>query len=132
VWTGQQRTIIVSLLIALMIYLTVRRALHRTFIPDPQPLEGSRAAELADRVDPNSAIQAELAAIPGVGEKLAGAIVEYRQDFIRLHPNQPPFHEAKDLLAIRGIGVAKMEALEPYLVFPPKPATRPATRARGM
>jgi Helix-hairpin-helix motif len=126
VWTGQQRTIIVTLLIALLMYLSVRRALHGTFIPDPQPLEGSRAADLADRLDPNSANQAEIAAIPGVGEKLAGAIVEYRQEFIRVHSGQLPFHDPTDLLAIRGVGVAKMEAMQPYLLFPP--ARRPATK----
>ena len=128
-WSRQQRAIIVALLIALLVYLGVRRALHRTYIPDPQPLDGSRAGKLADRLDPNSATQAELAAIPGVGEKLAGAIVEHRQDFARLHAGDVPFHEPRDLLAIRGVGVAKMEAMEPYLMFPPKPATtRSATK----
>jgi hypothetical protein len=120
--------IIAALLIALLVYLSIRRAIHPTFIADPQPLDGSRAADLAERLDPNSATQAELAAIPGVGETLAAAIVDYRQDFTRLHPGQLPFHESRDLLAIRGIGVARLEAMELCLFFSTKPPTRPATR----
>jgi hypothetical protein len=120
--------VILGILIGVLLYLCVRRAIHRDFVPDPQPLEGARAAELADRFDPNTATQAELAAIPGVGEKLAGAIVAYRVEFAKLHRGQPAFMEPTDLLVVKGIGVAKMEGMEPYLVFPPKAATRPASR----
>jgi competence ComEA-like helix-hairpin-helix protein len=102
--------------------------MHRDFVPDPQPLEGARARELADRFDPNTATQAELAAIPGVGEKLAGAIVAYRVAYAKLHRGQLAFVERTDLLAVTGIGVAKMEGMEAYLVFPAKVATRPASR----
>jgi competence ComEA-like helix-hairpin-helix protein len=102
--------------------------MHRDFVPDPQPLEGSRAGELADRFNPNTATQAELAAIPGVGEKLAGAIVAYRVEYAKLHRGQPAFAEPRDLLAVKGIGVAKMEGMEAYLVFPATAGTRPASR----
>ena len=102
--------------------------MHPNFVPDPQPLEGSRAGDLADRFDPNAATQAELAAIPGVGEKLAGAMVAYRVEFAKLHRGgQPAFEEPRDLLVVKGIGVAKMEGMQAYLVFPAKAGRRPAT-----
>jgi hypothetical protein len=121
--------VILGTLIGLLLYLCVRAAMHRDFVPDPQPLEGSRAGELADRFDPNAATQAELAAIPGVGEKLAGVIVEYRLDYVRVHgAATTAFREPKDLLAVKGIGVAKMEAMEHYLFFAQKAVAGPATR----
>ena len=125
-WTPTQRAVVLAVVIALLGYLSVRFAFHRTFIDDPQPLDGARSVELATRLDPNTATQAEFAAIPNVGEKLAAAIVEHREKYLSTHPGKVAFSSPDDLLRIRGIGAAKMESMQEYLVFPSPPAaTRP-------
>jgi len=125
VWAPGRRGIILAFLIGLIGFLAVRASLHRNYVPTPQPADGLRAAELADRLDPNTATIPEIAAIPSVGDKLATTIVEYRDSFMRLHPGQRVFEKPSDLMRVRGIGPARMEALSTYLVFP---ATRPATK----
>src|SRR5207245_263517 len=126
-WTTTQRRVVLAVVIGLLVYLSIRFALHRTFIDDPQPLDGPRSAELATRLDPNTATQAELAAIPNVGEKLAAAIVEHREKYLSTHPGKAAFASPGDLLRVRGIGLAKMENLQAYLIFPggDRPASQP-------
>ncbi len=60
------------------------------------------------QVDPNRASAAELQTLPGVGEKLAEAILREREDF-------GPFQKSEDLLDVRGIGQKRLEAIQPYL-----------------
>jgi competence ComEA-like helix-hairpin-helix protein len=122
-WDARQRAVVATFILGLLVYLTVRRATHRTFIPNPQPAEGMRAAQLADRLDPNTATVAEIGAIPNVGDKLAEAIVAYRESYTKDFPNRAAFREAKDLLRVKGIGFAKMEAMAAYLVFPKSSST---------
>lgn len=61
--------------------------------PPPEPL------------DINTASAEELAELPGIGEVLAGRIVEYRAA-------HGPFGAAEDLLEVSGIGEAKLAGLE--------------------
>jgi hypothetical protein len=117
VWTISQRRVILAIVIGIFLYLCVRLSLNRTFISNPQPDDGVRAGELADRLDPNTATAAQLAAIPNVGEKLAATIVEHREKYVKDHPGKAAFAEPRDLLRVRGVGVAKMEALTSYLRF---------------
>jgi|SRR5271170_4183805 len=125
VWTTSQRRVVLGIVVALLAYLAVEYRLNPTQVGDPQPPQGSRYGELADRLDPNTADAAELAAIPTLGEKKAQQIVEYREDFVRSHPGQLAFVEPRDLLKIKGIGVSTMNNMEPFLIFPPQPvATR--------
>ena len=120
-WSAPQRAVLLAIVVGIFVYAAVRLSLQHTIIPNPQPVDGLRAQELADHLDANTATQAELAAIPTIGDKLAGAIVTYRDQYSREHPGRPVFIEAKDLLRVRGVGPAKMEALRPYLSFPPPP-----------
>jgi DNA uptake protein ComE-like DNA-binding protein len=126
-WTSAQRAIVLVIVVSLLLYLSLRFAFHRTSITDPQPLDGARSAELATRLDPNTATQAELAAIPNLGEKLAAAIIDYRNTFAATHPGAVAFVSLGDLLHVRGIGVAKIENLRNYLTIPvaDRPATQP-------
>jgi len=71
-WTLPQRRALVVFLTVLWCILTVRYALNSRFISDPQPEVPERAAELADRIDPNTADWQDLAALPNLGEKRAG------------------------------------------------------------
>ncbi len=93
---------------------------------NPQPEAGPRAADLADRVDPNTAEWESLAALPTLGEKRAKAIVAYREKYKPRQPGDVPFHVPEDLIVVRGIGFAMVNNLSPYLCFPPhKPQTQP-------
>jgi len=62
----------------------------------------------AARLNLNTATAAELEALPGIGPALAQRIVEYREQ-------HGPFTTVEDLLAVSGIGPAKLEQLRPYI-----------------
>jgi DNA uptake protein ComE-like DNA-binding protein len=117
-WSTSQRAVVLAIVIGIFVYLCIRVSFQHTIIPNPQPIEGSRASELADHLDPNTATQAEFAAIPTIGDKLAGSIVEYRDRYIKEHPGRLAFNEPKDLMHVRGVGQARMETLREYLEFP--------------
>jgi hypothetical protein len=124
-WTLSQRRGLLVLLTLFLSFLIVQAVRNRTFISDPQPSEGPRAAELQSRIDPNSADWQTLAAIPNLGEKRAKAIVAYRDGMHIGHAKMVVFHSPADLLHIRGIGAATVENLRPYLSFPSdEPRTR--------
>jgi DNA uptake protein ComE-like DNA-binding protein len=122
--TPSQRRGLSLLLGVVILILAICLALNPTAVPDSQPAEMAGSRQLADRIDPNIASEAELAAIPMLGEKRAQAIVEFRGRFAARHPNRPAYAVASDLEQIPGIGAATAEMMEPYLVFPPLPATR--------
>ena len=117
VWTARKRLTILALLVALLAGLSIARWCNPTLLPDP-PGDGPRAAELAVRLDPNTADAAALAALPGLGEARAHAIVDYRLAYAARHPGRPPFAQPRDLLPIKGIGISTVNNLEPYLAFP--------------
>ena len=121
-WTLAQRRVVLAIIIALLAYLAIEYRLNPTQVSDPQPPEGTRYNELADRLDPNTADAAAFAAIPTLGKKKAEQIVQYREDFVHSHPGQPAFADPRDLLKIKGIGVSTMNNMEPYLVFPARSA----------
>jgi competence ComEA-like helix-hairpin-helix protein len=56
----------------------------------------------------NDADVAALVTVPGIGEKTAKKIIEYRE-------NIGPFTSGTDLLRIRGIGEKKLEKILPYV-----------------
>ena len=116
-WTRPQRRALLALLAIFTVVLAIRYIRNRAYIPSPQPANGLRAAELATQLDPNVASWEELAAIPGVGEKRAKAIVELRERLLKQHPDQTPFTRIEDLTRVKGIGKATAENLKPYLIF---------------
>ncbi len=71
-------------------------------------IDRARRTDLRFAVDLNTASAAELANLPGVGPKLAAAIVNYREQAGR-------FHSTDQLLNVSGIGTAKLQAMLPYL-----------------
>ena len=83
---------------------------------EPQ-IDIDEAAPLAAdfKLDVNQASWAELAVLPGIGQKLAQAIVAYREQ-------TGPFEQVEDLLEVRGIGPAKLAKLQPYLTPLPRAA----------
>ena len=59
-------------------------------------------------IDINTAGVEELDQLPGIGEVLAGRIIAYREE-------HGPFGSAEDLLAVSGIGEAKLAELEGWI-----------------
>ena len=68
---------------------------------------GGEASELlpGELVDINRAGAQELQLLPGIGEVLAGAIVEYRQ-------KNGDFQTIEDIMEVPGIGPARFAAIE--------------------
>ena len=78
-WTPGQRRALLVVLSGLILYLGIRLALHRSYVPDPPPPRGPRYDEVVDKIDPNTADVATLAALPMIGEKRAQQIVDFRE-----------------------------------------------------
>jgi comEA protein len=82
-------------------------------------------------VNINSATAAEIAFLPGIGEKTAAAVVAHREQ-------NGPFKKTTDLMQVKGIGDRTFERLQPYLtiegkttlVVEVKMPRKPSTKAR--
>lgn len=73
------------------------------------PRQEEKAAEQPKLlIDVNKATVEELSQLPGVGPKLAGRIVKFRD-------KHGPYRRLEDLLAIQGIGYGKWNAIRPHL-----------------
>ncbi|MBI5325003.1 MAG: helix-hairpin-helix domain-containing protein [Ignavibacteriae bacterium] len=59
------------------------------------------------KVNLNTASKVELMKLPGIGEKTAIAILEYRQS--------TRFNKPSDIMKIKGIGPKKFEKMREYL-----------------
>jgi competence ComEA-like helix-hairpin-helix protein len=117
-WTLPQRRVLLLLLGVLLVFLSVRYAFNPVFVSDPQPDRPARFDDLADRIDPNTASWADLAALPGLGEKRAKDIVAFREESRRYAPSGVVFARPEDMLKVKGIGLAMLESVRPHLAFP--------------
>lgn len=118
IWTQRQRAALACILAVVFALLAVRYAMGPVHVGDPQPAEGALARQLADRVDPNTAEETILGALPALGPKLAARVVAGREALARENPRRPPFTRPSDLMRVKGIGQATTRAVAPYLVFP--------------
>lgn len=119
-WTDAQRRVLLVLLTVLFAVFVTRYACNTSYVSDPQPTRPPRYDELADRIDPNTADWQSLAALPGIGERKARDIIEYRERK-RAEAHDPAlvvFDAEGDLLYVRGIGPALIEGMKPHLLFP--------------
>ena len=64
----------------------------------------------AGKVNINTANTTQLSALPGIGEKLAARIVEYRQ-------KAGGFKSVQELMNVKGIGERNLAKLEPHLTL---------------
>src|SRR5437868_5013876 len=72
------------------------------------PVLAAKAAPTS-KVNLNTANVQQLATLPGVGEKLAGRIVEYRQ-------KSGSFKTAQELMNVKGVGERNFAKLQAYIV----------------
>ena len=117
-WTRRQRAVLGGAVIVLCAAFFVRAVWNPARVANPVSPVGERAVELATRIDPNTADWPAWAALPLIGEKRARQIVEFRDQWAAEHPGETPFAKLEDLMRVKGIGKATIEALAPYLAFP--------------
>jgi len=91
-------------LVGMSAYFIHRSIVHRGLIE----IDRSGSLEANFQVDINQAELGEIVVLPGVGEKLAQAIVEHRAQ-------QGPFESFDGLTEVPGIGQQKLKKLIPYL-----------------
>lgn len=77
----------------------------------PPASPAGRVGRREDKVSLNTASEAELTQLPGIGPALARAIVEDRRA-------RGPYRTLQDLRRVRGLGAAKLRALEPRIIVP--------------
>ena len=102
-----------------LITLTALLAVH----PHAQSAQGKSPAGVVVKpgvlVDLNTASVAELQELPGVGAKVAGRIIEYRQ-------KRGPFKKIEELMNVQGIGEKSFLKLRSQVTVGAKPDAAPA------
>jgi competence protein ComEA len=73
----------------------------------------SAAAAPSAPVNLNTATQAQIETLPGIGPKVAQRIIEYRQ-------KNGPFKKIEDLMNVKGVGEKSFLKLKPYLTVTEK------------
>lgn len=73
--------------------------------------------ELESQINPNKAPLSSLVRLPGIGVGLAGAIVDYRENFNGKGGKRPAFETVEDLQKVKGIGPKKVESVQKWLKF---------------
>lgn len=84
---------------------------NRPSVPDTSPkTAGETNGETDDdgKIDVNTAPISKLIELPGIGEKKAQAIVDYRNA-------HGPFAKVSDLTKVKGIGMKMLEKMAPYV-----------------
>lgn len=107
---AQRRAGLALLAITLLLagWRWMRQPLAIDSLAEPRPLA---------RLNINTAAPRQLAQIPGLSEKLAQRIGDYRASWAMRHPNVAPFAKPQDLLKVSGVGADILEACQDYLDF---------------
>jgi competence ComEA-like helix-hairpin-helix protein len=110
--SGTQRVVVMLGFLFVVMTLSTIRLGVAWFAPPPEDIPVAR-------INPNKAPWYELAELPGIGEKTARAIVDYREAFARERPDEPGpvFRRAADLADVPGIGPKTVAKIAPYLRF---------------
>lgn len=79
------------------------------------------AAKPAGPVNLNSATLEDLATLPGIGEKTAAKILEYRE-------KNGPFKKVEELMNVQGVGEKSFLKLKPQITVAAAPASATAQK----
>ena len=107
-WPKHQPAIaglLLACLIGMSVFFLHRSSVHNGLIE----IDRSGSLDADFQVDINTAQIGEIIVLPGVGEKLAKTIIDYRRQ-------AGPFDSVESITQVPGIGDKKLEALIPYLV----------------
>lgn len=107
-WAHHQRYVALILLVCLL-GMTVFFLHQRYSAGGLIDIDRSPPLNAEFKVDLNQADWTEIVILPGVGQKLARAIVSYRK-------SHGAFESAESLLGVPGIGPKKLDQLRPYLL----------------
>lgn len=125
-WTRTHRIGIGVIVIATAAVLTVTLLLRPASVNDPIVVVNGAAVDLPVNIDPNTADVASLSRIPGVGEKTAQAIVDYREAHRADVADGIVYRKLDDLVAAVKVRNAKArDACRSYMVFPDESAPSP-------
>lgn len=91
---------------------------YRKLSPADLTVDSGNRVDFTLRIDPNSAGIFDWQCLPGINQKLARAIVEYRTEYQNRFPGRTVFARPDDLKRIKGISERKLAQLIPYLNFP--------------
>ena len=83
--------------------------------PGKPPAAAAKGSPATAPINLNTATQAQLESLPGVGAKAAERILEYRQ-------KNGPFKKVEDLMNVKGIGEKSFLKLKPLLTVTDKAA----------
>ena len=113
-----------------LIVAAVLLALHSpllaaTAAPPASPATAPARTATPLKVDVNRASAAELVVVPGIGERLAQAIVALRE-------KNGPYTKLEDLLEVRGIGEKSLALLGEHLAVVPAPAQAAAGKVSAV
>jgi len=112
-WTPADLAAVMFLLLLGAVWLGWRAARPRIEFADQPQAETQRVRAATDRIDPNTASEASMLRLGGIGPARAGAIIKYRKDH---GPNA--FRTAADLTRIHGIGPGTIHRIAPDLSLP--------------
>jgi hypothetical protein len=125
-WTPVHRAGIGILLLAFLGVLVFALLRRTGRVDDPVVVVNGAPVELPVNMDPNSASAGALSRIPGVGEKIAAKIVDYREIRKAEAAGGVVYRKLEDLTKAAGITNKKtIEACRTFMVFPDEPEASP-------
>ncbi len=74
---------------------------------EKRPFQSKKKELPKTKININTASKSQLMTLPGVGEKTADLIIEFRK--------KQTFRTSRDLMKVKGIGIKKYEKMAPYI-----------------
>jgi hypothetical protein len=109
-----------GILALILAYVLVLGWLRPVYLAEPIGVIPGLAAQIEQKINPNTATWAELTQLPQIGPALAKRIVAYRHEQQTASAaTQPVFLTPDDLDAVRGIGPKTVDRMRPFLTFEP-------------
>ncbi|MFC1783253.1 ComEA family DNA-binding protein, partial [Planctomycetota bacterium] len=105
------------ILVLLTIFFGIRYYSNKSYVGIQEVEDKEKVKEIERKINPNTASWTSMARLPGIGEKLAQAIVDYRKVYWSENVKTQCFNRCEDLENVRGIGPVKREQIRPYLKY---------------